>query len=135
MVDFCMLLQYGEISKNVHKISKNVHKIGTIIIPKLRQGSSNNHVDKVRWVGGWSNVHNCPIEVGRSQLISKENYLFFQEKCQVGVKSTYPRATDTILIFLSKKAPIFVNTSSNYSGLSQHTEIYYSSFRSIFYPT
>ena len=60
---------------------------------------------------------------------------FFQEKYQVGVKSTYPRATDTILIFLFKKAPIFVNTFRNCSGLGQHTEIYYSSFWSIFYPT
>ena len=134
MVDFCMLLQYGEISKNVHKISKNVHKIGTIIIPKLRQGSSNNHVDKVRWVGGWSNVHNCPIEVGRSRLISKENYLFFSRKmpswCKINISKSY-RYNSNIFI----KASIFVNTSSNYSGLSQHTEIYYSSFRSIFYPT
>ena len=29
------------------------------------KGSFKNHVDKMRWVGGWSNVHDCPREVGR----------------------------------------------------------------------
>ena len=27
-------------------------------------GSFSNHVDKMRWVGGLSNVHNCPRKVG-----------------------------------------------------------------------
>ena len=29
------------------------------------KGSFKNHVDKMRWVGGWANVHDCPREVGR----------------------------------------------------------------------
>ena len=31
-------------------------------------GSFTNHVAKMRWVGGKSNVHNCPRKVGRLSL-------------------------------------------------------------------
>ena len=31
----------------------------------LPKGSFKNHVGKMRWVGGWTNVHDCPREVGR----------------------------------------------------------------------
>ena len=61
-------------------------------------------------------------------ILKLKLFTFFQEKYQVGVKSTYPTATDTILIFLLKQAPIFVNTFNNYSGLRQHTDVYSISF-------
>ena len=34
------------------------HQVNTI-------GSFKNHVDKMRWVCGRSNVHNCPCKVGK----------------------------------------------------------------------
>ena len=49
--------------------------------------------------------------------------------CKFNISS----ATNTFPIFLSIKAPIFVNTFTNCSGLCQHTEDNYSSFWSIFY--
>ena len=71
----------------------------------------------------FSGLKQHPVSYFKAEII-----YFFQEKYQVGVKSTYPTATDTIQIFLLKQAPIFVNTFNNYSGLSQHTDVYSISF-------